>query len=397
MLHPRLTRATLPGARFAHADGAHQARSLPYALVRVPVPLSRRCNGLITAPVMLLCYACGEMEKGRHASPAVGAGTSWLILDDPHLDADVARSLSAAVAYRHHALPVASEDRRVTVAMADPADVEGRAAVATDLGVEPCIVRGDRVSIDRLVSEVWGKVEHRQADAAVFAMPGCDAQEVRSYAEYVGDLLGATLRSLSAAVSVADLIELINQESEFVIIGAPGEPRSGGLFTRFLDRLVLSGQSSPLLFARQPMWPLRKVLLIVQGEPWDGEAADWTLRLAEPSGASVTALAVKTPVSAMRRGPEPMDEGLAELLATETPLGQRMRQVARGLVDRDVEGTLRLCQGSPEREIRRELAEARFDLLVVGRRPRSRAQRPSRDGLAMSLAGIIDGPMLIVS
>jgi len=349
------------------------------------------------APVMGLCYACREMEKGRYRSLAVGAETSWLVLDDPHLDADVARSLSAAVACRHHAVPVASDERRMTVAMADPTDVEGRSAVASDLGVEPCIVRGDLVSIDKLVSEAWGKVEHRQADAALFAMPGCDAQMVRSYAEYIGDLLGATLRSLSAAVSAADLIELINQDSEFAIIGAPGEPRPGGLFTRFLDRLALSGLSAPLLFARQPMWPLRKVLLIVQGEPWDAEATDWTLRLAESSGASVTALAVRAPVTPIRRGPERMEEGLAELLAAETPLGRRMRRVARRLVDRDVEGTLRLCQGSPEREIRREFAEARFDLLVVGRGFRSRAQRPSRDDLAMSLAGIIDRPMLIVS
>ena len=317
------------------------------------------------------------------------------MLDDPHLDPDVARRLSAAVASRHHALPVASDERRVTVAMADPTDMEARVAVASDLGIEPCIVRGDRVSIDRLVSEFWGGEAHRQAYVAVFALPGCDAHALGSYADYLGDLLGASPRSLSVAMSVADLIELINQEAEFAIIGAPGDPGSRGLYARSLDRLALSGLSAPLLFARQPTWPLRRVLLIVQGETWDGAATDWTLRLVEPSGASVTALAVLPPAPAMRRGPERMEGGLAELLATETPLGRQMRQVARRLVDRDVEGTLRLCQGSPEWEIRRELAESRFDMLVLGRGPQGRARRSSQDDLAMSLAGIIDRPMLV--
>jgi len=364
---PRSDRAGFAWRTVGHTLTQVRARHVRSdVLARVPARLSRRCHGLIMAPVMGLCYACGGMEKGRHASSAGGAETSWLILDHPHLDADVACSLSAAVACRHHALPVAAANRRVTVAMADPTDVEARVAVASDLGVEPCIVRGDRVSIDRLVSECWRQEEHRQADVAVFVPLGCDAHALRAYAEYLGDLLGAALRSFSLAASVVDLIEEM-------------------------------GLSASLIFAREPTWPLRRLLLIVQGETWDREAMDWTLRLAEPSGASVTALAVLPPVPAGCRGPERMEGGLAELLAAETPLGRQMRQVARRLVERDVEGTLRLCQGSPAWEIRRELAEVRFDLLVLDRGPRSRARRSSQGDLAMSLAGTVARPMLVAS
>lgn len=395
---PRSDRAGFAWRTVGHTLTQVRARHVRSdVLARVPARLSRRCHGLIMAPVMGLCYACGGMEKGRHASSAGGAETSWLILDHPHLDADVACSLSAAVACRHHALPVAAANRRVTVAMADPTDVEARVAVASDLGVEPCIVRGDRVSIDRLVSECWRQEEHRQADVAVFVPPGCDAHALRAYAEYLGDLLGAALRSFSPAASVVDLIEEMDQDAVCAIIGASSDPGSHGLFARSLDRLALSGLSASLIFAREPTWPLRRLLLIVQGETWDREAMDWTLRLAEPSGASVTALAVLPPVPAGCRGPERMEGGLAELLAAETPLGRQMRQVARRLVERDVEGTLRLCQGSPAWEIRRELAEVRFDLLVLDRGPRSRARRSSQGDLAMSLAGTVARPMLVAS
>jgi len=70
----------------------------------------------------------------------------WLILDDLNLDPAVARRLSPAVACRHHALPVAAKNRQVTVVMADPSDAAAREAVASDLGVEPCIVRGDQLT-----------------------------------------------------------------------------------------------------------------------------------------------------------------------------------------------------------------------------------------------------------
>jgi len=167
------------------------------------------------------------------------------------------------------------------------------------------------------------------------------------------------------------------------------------LFSRSVDEAALSGLSASVLLVRRPSWPLHRILLLIQGEAWDEEATDWTLRLAEPSGASVTALAVVPPVPAMYHGLARMEGGLAELLVTDTPLGREMRQVARRLVDRGVEGTLRLRQGSPEWEIRRELVKGHFDLLVIGGAFRSGVRRLVLGDLAASLARIVDRPVLV--
>ncbi|MGD2165100.1 MAG: universal stress protein, partial [Anaerolineae bacterium] len=319
----------------------------------------------------------------------------WLILDDLDLDRRVARRLSRAVAWRHHALPVAARNRQVTVVMADPSDAAGREAIASDLGVEPCIVRGDQMAIDRLVNELWCEEKQMDTPLLTLASPGGGSDEFARYVEYLKDLLGGNLRCISDEASVATLIEETGQECELVIVAMSGDAGSKGLFSRSFDAVALTGSSASVLLARRPSWPLRGILLVIQGEAWDEEATDWTLRLAEPSGASVTALAVVPPVPAMYHGLARMEGGLAELLAGDTPLGGEMRRVARRLVDRGVEGTLRLRQGSPEWEIRRELVDGQSDLLVIGGASRSGVRRLVLGDLAASLTRVVDRPMLV--
>ena len=90
-----------------------------------------------------------------------------------------------------------------------------------------------------------------------------------------------------------------------------------------------------------------------------------------------------------------MNKGLAELLTTDTVLGRQMRQVAQRLVNAQIEGTLRLRQGSPEWETPREMVEGRFDLLVIAAAPQDRMQRWALGDLAMSLMRTVNRSILI--
>ena len=347
------------------------------------------------ASVMSPCYPSGEMERRLCRRATTFKRMPWLILDDQDLDPGVARRLSPAVAWRHHALPVAAKNRQVTVVMADPSDAAAREAVASDLGVEPCIVRGDQMAIDRRVAELWCEEEQMDTHLLTLASPDGGSEQFARYVEYVKGVLGGNLRCVSGEASVATLMDETAQECELVIVGMSGDTGSQGLSSRSFDAIAVSGLSASVLLVRRPSWPLHRILLLIQGEAWDEEATDWTLRLAEPSGASVTALAVVPPVPAMYHGLARMEGGLAQLLVTDTPLGREMRQVARRLVDRGVEGTLRLRQGSPEWEIRRELVKGHFDLLVIGGAFRSGVRRLVLGDLAASLARIVDRPVLV--
>jgi len=93
-------------------------------------------------------------------------------------------------------------------------------------------------------------------------------------------------------------------------------------------------------------------------------AVDWVVRLARPSGASVTILAIVPPVPAMYQGMARMRPGLAELLAGDSALGHQMRGAGRRLADWEINSTLRLYQGPPDWVIHRELAEGDYDLVA---------------------------------
>jgi len=218
--------------------------------------------------------------------------------------------------------------------------------------------------------------------------------EVESYGEYVGSLLGADLDYCLGETTLGALVEKAAGDYEMVIYG-PSRPwtdeflRSEGENCRTLDRV-----SVPVLLAHYPRQPLRRLLLIVQGAASDQNAADWALRLASSSGAAVTALAVVPPVSVVHARSRP-EGGVAELLSTDTVLGRRMRHIAQRLVDKDIECTLRLRHGPIMGEIRREALKRMYDLVVVsvalqgGPRCWGVGQSP------VSLLRLLDRPMLI--
>jgi nucleotide-binding universal stress UspA family protein len=120
--------------------------------------------------------------------------------------------------------------------------------------------------------------------------------------------------------------------------------------------------------ARDPRWPIERILLILCAGSTDGGALDWALRLARPCAAAITVLAVAAPLSATREESSPMQQGLASLLVADTSLGKRLQEAARHLAVSRVKSTLRLCQAVPGQQICREMDEGDHDLLILGAR-----------------------------
>jgi nucleotide-binding universal stress UspA family protein len=97
----------------------------------------------------------------------------------------------------------------------------------------------------------------------------------------------------------------------------------------------------------------------------------------------------------MYHGLSRLEGGLAELLSGNTALGRQMRRVARQLVDRSIEGKLRIRQGAPAWEVRREAVEGEHDLVVVAAVPQDRLRRLLLGDLATSILRVLDRPVLI--
>ena len=326
--------------------------------------------------------------------------TVYLALDHLTWDPKLVRRLPPEVAWRCHALPLAEDNGRVTVAMADPDDVQAREAVVTVLGPQSCVVKGDPTTIDARLAEVWGADAERHLQARVCAFPEPLPDEVWAFVHALGALLGAHLARLDTG---ADLNALFDEGggagADLIILGQRAHAQLRHLLSRSIPAGAATGRpgAAPfaVLVAQRPRWPLRRLLLVVCGEDTDEGAVDWALRLAVPSAAAVTVLAVVPPVPAMYHGLARMENSLASVLTTHTALGCQMRRVARRLVESRVDGTLRLRQGAPDQQVRRELVEGDPDLVIMATKPCRWFLRQLKGEPICSLLTGLDRPLLL--
>jgi len=329
-----------------------------------------------------------------------GSQAQHLTLDSLNVNPRLARRLPSAVACRYHALPVAEDDGRITVVMADPDDRLARAAVLAALDAPSCVVEGNPATIDALLAEVWPEVLQRSLNLQVCAHACPEASEVLTFARSIAGLLDAHLshyRPLVGDDVNCDNVARAAEQSgyDLVVWGEPDQGLGRRLISGLMCNRVRKRMSASLLVARRPRWPLKRLLLLISGGERDNAAVDWAVRLARPSGASVTALTVVAPAPAMYGRYARMQPGLDAVLTTNTPLGQQMRRVARWLVDWEVQATLLLRQGMPDQEIRRELAQGDYDLIAVADQPSEWWRRClTRDWVA-SLPSWADRPVLI--
>jgi nucleotide-binding universal stress UspA family protein len=302
---------------------------------------------------------------------------AYLTLNELAADPALARRLAPDVAWRCHALPVAEDKGRITVAMAHPDDDAARDAVLTALGPGACVVQADPTTIDSLLSEIWGGQGGLPLNPVMCSSLEATADAVWEYSQALASLRGAHVSRVS---TMADMESLLSREQvalcNLIVLPEGHDPP----FRQLLSRLAADDPSAAhlrkvptaLLVAQEPRWPLTRILLLLWGEEADQAAVDWVVRLAQPSGSAVTVLVVVPPVPAMYGGMAGMKQGLPELLATNTPLGRQLCQAARNLAKCQVESTLRLRQGPPDWQVGRELVEREYDLIALAARPRRR-------------------------
>ena len=309
---------------------------------------------------------------------------AYLSLDQLTANPRLAQRLPPDLAYRFHALPVAEDDGRITVAMANPDDPVAREAVVAALGSVSCLVQGDLAAIDSAIEEIWGYEGLSDLNLVVCDFPNRVGDPLWSYAEALGQLLGARVRRVDTTEEMETPARKGGStEHDLILFEDPEHPALHRLLSighhpsATADRTGANGQDSmppptvrplALLAAQQPRWPLKKILLVLSGEDRDSAAIAWVVCLARRSGSAVTILAVVPPVPAAVGQRSGTDQGLPALLSADTPLGWQVRRAARHLVDWEVEGSLRLRQGPPDWQVRREIAEGDYDLIAVAAR-----------------------------
>jgi nucleotide-binding universal stress UspA family protein len=327
--------------------------------------------------------------------------TAYLALDQLALEPVLAQRLPSDLAWRCLALPLAEDCGRVTVAMADPDDAQARDAVLAALGPESFVVQGNPLAIDARLAEIWGDAARRRPRLGVCAFPDPLPDELWNYAQALGALLGAHPGRMNTSGEVNALTEEAGRATcDLLIFRKGSQPLIRRLLSRSIAEGALPSQRSDIPFAvlaaQEPRWPLGSILVVLCGENADNVAVDWALRLACPSTAAVTVLAVVPQVPAMYRGLSRMEPSLRSLLTTDTALGCQMRQIARRLVEAKVDGTLRLRQGAPDQQICREMVKGDYDLVVMATKPCRWWLRQLKGDPICSLLSRVDRPILFV-
>ena len=323
-----------------------------------------------------------------------------LSIDHLTVNPRLGRCLPATVAWRYHALPIAKDNDHFTVAMANPYDETACEAIATSLGSQPYVVKGNQAIIDQQLAQLWpDEAQHTPLNILVYHQDCPFADKVKTYAQRIGQLVNGRLTHLQPEPTQADfkaLVEKAGCNQDLVIFGEPDQ----SLLQRFLagptgckaaERLPTS-----VLIARQPRWPLKRILLITRGYPNDNMAIDWLVRLAQPSHAKTTVLAlIPTSPGMYQRAATTMPHGLADWLATDTPLGHQLRRIAQQLANWDIEGRLHFRQGTPDEQIQVEISDGDYDLIVMAVDPDDWWQRRLLGEVVSPLLHKADRPVLI--
>lgn len=222
---------------------------------------------------------------------------------------------------------------------------------------------------------------------------GPQAKQVYQYAQHLAELLNAQIHPIPA-----DLKELPPQAIENSSLLIYEEPeQSSRLKTWFCEPpvcRVVNCWPASVLVARQPRWPLNKILLVTRGRRLDYPAVTWVAHLARLVQANIIVLVIQ-PYLSTANSRALYGEGVGTWLTSDTPLGQQLRHIAgvSETVTKHID--LQFRGGSPEDQIWQAMAATQPDLIVVASEPVDWWERRILGELVRPLLCQTDRPVLV--
>jgi nucleotide-binding universal stress UspA family protein len=141
-----------------------------------------------------------------------------------------------------------------------------------------------------------------------------------------------------------------------------------GMYPRNLSisRETLSRMPCCVLIAKNPKPEIKRILMCTGGLRISEAMIQVGAKIASALGAKVTLMHVAAHVPSMYTGLETIEETMAELLQTDTPVAKHFRRCAQTLAKYDVDSELKLRHGEAVFEIARELDVMDYDLAILG-------------------------------
>ena len=215
------------------------------------------------------------------------------------------------------------------------------------------------------------------------------------YAQQLADLVQGELHTLPLQEptfhgATRAFIEHVSPIYDLIALGESGDATAHSAET--IVSATLSKSAASLLAVRIPVWPLRRILLLVRGEATDAATVEWGIRLAQRSDSTITLLVV---LPAPLSGSAQQACDLSDLVAGHSLPGKYVRTVLKELVDAGVNTTLKLNPGSPTRQVRQEVMQEMYDLIIISAEPPGRLLEKRLEPLIAPLLRWTERPLLI--
>lgn len=303
--------------------------------------------------------------------------TQYLEINKLEANPRLNRLLPRELACRYNALPVAGDGHNITVAMANPNDRIAREGVIGFLGASACVVRADIQVIEGLLDAFWKKESTSSLELLYWTHSQVFSDQVGAYASMLANMLGAHINqfetSKTSDEAVAEFLSELEQiNANLVILGEVEQSILERLIERHPDDKQARQLPTSILVFRQPCWPIKNILLVLRSDAINETAVDWCICLACSSGARVTILPLILPVEVTNDQNPLMCSCADTYLSVDSPQGVKLRSVAQRLVNSEISGTMRLRQESPTWQIRFELLENDYDLVIIDYEPPER-------------------------
>ena len=172
---------------------------------------------------------------------------------------------------------------------------------------------------------------------------------------------------------------------------APAELLLGDTTNRIVRRTPIS-----VLVARGTINNLNKLLVCTSGPQAGFDAIRTGIKVSKHSDAKITLLHVSRAVPSMYTGLDQMGETLSDLLQTNTPTAQHLRDCASLLESEQIDAEIELRHGTPTQEILRDIERNKYDLLIIGAAKRNSINRVLIDDVSIQLASKAPLPVLVV-
>ncbi|MBN1667800.1 MAG: hypothetical protein JW862_11955 [Anaerolineales bacterium] len=297
------------------------------------------------------------------------SAANYLAIKNLQADNALLKLLPAEIALRYHAIPIAWDGERITVAMEHPEDEAARQAVLAAIGPSACLVKAETNLLGPILARLQATgAAQPQLKFLEWTYSFDDSCGGRAYAQNLADLLGAQLDTLTTKTTRAPALTLLYQttaQHDHNLLISGNQPSYQN------NKQLIQRLPTNLLLARKVRWPIQSILLVLIDPTLNLATLEWCLLLAKASPARITLLPVLPPVPGMLT-PD-LQHSLPALLSSNCILGRQLREFSRLLVQAGVNASIRLRPEMPAQQIFQELESTEYDLVASALGPHQKA------------------------